>query len=167
MENEARSKAFLAKVSAHQNIVHKVSMVYGDTGDEREDLKQEILLQLWKSWDSFDGCSAFSTWMYRVALNTAISFRRRKRRPPVQSELMRQHDTQYRDAANSQDLKLLYQAISTLSAIEKAIILQWLDERSYGDIADTLGMSVKNVSVRLVRIRSKLTRLIREASQSE
>ena len=65
----------------------------------------------------------------------------------------------------SQDLKLLYQAIRALSALEKAIILQWLDERSYEDIADTLGMSVKNVSVRLVRIRSKLTRLIREASE--
>ena len=165
MERKASSDAFLAKVSAHQNIVHKVSMVYGDTGEDREDLRQEILLQLWKSWASFDGRSAFSTWMYRVALNAAISFRRRKQRPPIHADSDWQPDAQYRNAADSQDLKLLYQAIRNLSALEKAIILQWLDERSYEDIADTLGMSVKNVSVRLVRIRSKLTRLIREASE--
>ncbi|MGD8356620.1 MAG: sigma-70 family RNA polymerase sigma factor [Lysobacterales bacterium] len=163
MGSEASSKAFLAQVSAHQNIVHKVSMVYGNAIEDREDLKQEILLQLWKSWASFDGRSAFSTWMYRVALNTAISFRRRKRRPPADPDISWQHDVQYQDAAHAQDLKRLYQAISGLSAVEKAIILLWLDERSYDEIADTLGTSVKNVSVRLVRIRSKLTRLIREA----
>lgn len=167
MDSEAGSKAFLERVSAHQNIVHKVSAVYGNAVEDREDLKQEILLQLWKSWASFDGRSEFSTWMYRVALNTAISFRRRKRRPPVDMDVSWQPDLQFQNAARAEDLNRLYRAITGLSAVEKALILLWLDERTYDDIADTLGTSVKNVSVRLVRIRSKLTQLIREASQGE
>jgi RNA polymerase sigma-70 factor (ECF subfamily) len=163
MQNETDKTTFLDLVRTHQNIVHKVSLVYSKTPADREDLRQEILLQLWKSWRSFDGRSEFSTWMYRVALNTAISFRRRQRSPEVTTENAWQRDDQFRAASLSENLELLYRGISRLSAVEKAVILQWLDERSYEEIADTIGISPNNVSVRLVRIRAKLARSIEEA----
>lgn len=158
--------AFLEQVQAHQGIIHKTCFVYGRQTADREDLAQEILLQLWRSYGAFDGRSAFSTWMYRVALNTAITFRRRQK-PPAEAAAEPWADgAQLAQAELSDDLKVLYRAIARLSPIEKAIIMQWLDERSYEEIADTVGISVKNVSVRLVRIRKRLARLIREAEQS-
>ena len=157
---------FMERVQAHQDIIHKVGFVYGRVPADREDLTQEILLQLWRSFDSFDGRSGFPTWMYRVALNTAITFRRRQKPPSQEQAEPRIEGTQLAQAEFSEDLETLYRAIARLSAVEKAIIMQWLDERSYREIADTLGISVKNVSVRLVRIRERLARLIREAEQS-
>jgi RNA polymerase sigma-70 factor (ECF subfamily) len=104
--------------------------------------------------------------MYRVALNTAITFRRRQP-PEAQEQAEPWTDaTQVKQAQFSEDLKVLYRAISQLSAVEKAIIMQWLDERSYEEIAETVGISVKNVSVRLVRIRGRLARLIKEAKST-
>ena len=157
---------FTRRVQAHQDIIHKVGFVYGRVPADRDDLSQEILLQLWRSYESFDERSAFSTWMYRVALNTAITFRRKQKLAPADTAEPWTEGTQLEKVAWSEDLKTLYRAISQLNPIEKAIIMQWLDERSYEDIADTVGTSVKNVSVRLVRIRERLARLIREAETS-
>lgn len=158
-------KAFVDRIDAHRNIIHKVGWVYGRDAADREDLEQEILLQLWKSRDAFSGNSAFSTWMYRVALNTAITFRRRQR--PTEP-LAREPQIPARQAERAEfaeELRQLYGAIAQLSAIEKALILLWLDERSYEEIADTLGIGVKNVSVRLVRIRAKLARMIGDTEE--
>ena len=154
------------KVQAHQGIIHKVCFVYGQVPADRDDLAQDILLQLWKSFESFDGRSGFSTWMYRVALNTAITFRRKQRPSAIVSSEPIVDSTLLASAEFSDDLKILYRAIAKLGVIEKAIIMQWLDERSYREIADTVGISEKNVSVRLVRIRERLARLIKEAEQS-
>ena len=165
MQDTPDTAEFLARIEAHQNIIFKVSFVYGRQPADREDLVQEILLQVWRSFDSFDGRSAFATWMYRVALNTAITFRKRTKTPPQSDDEAWVHGTQYEEAELSDDLKTLYRAISRLTPVEKAIVMLWLDERSYEEIADTVGMSVKNVSVRLVRIRKQLARLIREAEQ--
>ncbi|MEJ2385623.1 MAG: RNA polymerase sigma factor [Xanthomonadales bacterium] len=152
--------AFLEGIGAHRNIIHKVGWVYGRDAADREDLEQEILLQLWRSRGSFDGKAAFSTWMYRVALNTAITFRRRLR--PTEPLDREPHipGQQAEQAMLAEELRELYGAIARLSAVEKALILMWLDERSYEEIAATLGISVKNVSVRLVRTRAKLARMI-------
>lgn len=166
MQNRTNIADFIEQVQAHQDIVHKVAFIYGRVPSDREDLAQEILLQLWRSYGSFDGRSAFSTWMYRVALNTAITFRRKQKPQADESPELAVDPTQLVQAEFSDDLKTLYRAIARLSAIEKAIIMQWLDERSYQEIADTVGISVKNVSVRLVRIRKRLAQLITEAEQS-
>ena len=152
--------AFLERIGAHRNIIHKVGWVYGRDAADREDLEQEILLQLWKSRDAFSEKSAFSTWMYRVALNTAITFRRRQRPAAPLDREPQIPARQVEQAELAQDLRQLYGAIARLSAIEKALILLWLDDRSYDEIADTLGIGVKNVSVRLVRIRAKLARMV-------
>ncbi|MEE4218303.1 MAG: RNA polymerase sigma factor [Xanthomonadales bacterium] len=166
MQNRKHIAEFTDRVQAHQDIIHKVAFIYGRVPADREDLAQEILLQLWRSYGSFNGRSAFSTWMYRVALNTAITFRR-KQRPRVDEAPEPSVDAiQPLQAELSDALKTLYRAIARLSAIEKAVIMQWLDERSYEEIADTVGISVKNVSVRLVRIRKRLAQLITEAEQT-
>lgn len=159
MQNRPDKAAFLAQVEAHQGIVHKVSFVYGRTPADRDDLAQEILLQLWKSFATFDGRSGFPTWMYRVALNTAITFRRRQRPTSDGAVEPWVAGTQLEQAALSEELGTLHAAIAQLSPVDKAIVMQWLDERSYEEIADTMGMTVKNVSVKLVRIKKRLARL--------
>jgi RNA polymerase sigma-70 factor (ECF subfamily) len=153
-------KTFLDRIDAHRNIIRKVGWVYGRDAADREDLEQDILLQLWQSRAAFDGRAAFSTWMYRVALNTAITFRRRQRPAEPLEHEPRIPARQAEQAQLADELRVLYGAIAQLSAIEKALILLWLDERSYEEIAETLGIGVKNVSVRLVRIRAKLARLV-------
>ena len=129
-QDATERRAFLDRIDAHRTIIHKVGWVYGRDAADREDLEQDILLQLWRSRASFDGRAAFSTWMYRVALNTAITFRRRQRptepldhEPPVQAR-------QAEQAQHAEELRQLYGAIAQLGPIEKALILLWLDERS-------------------------------------
>lgn len=164
-DHDSERDAFLDRVRAHGGIIHKVGFVYGSNAADREDLEQEVLLQLWKSRAAFDGRSSFSTWMYRVALNTAITFRRRQRTLlPLQDE-PRTPGRQAERAEHDDDLRVLHAAIASLSAIEKAVVLLWLDERSYEEIADTVGIGVKNVSVRLVRIRAKLVRMIGDTEE--
>jgi RNA polymerase sigma-70 factor (ECF subfamily) len=121
---------------------------------------QEIILQLWKSYSSFKGQAAFSTWMYRVALNTAITMTKKPnlfvdaKKIPVQPYEI---DERFEF---SEDIKILHMAISQLNRVEKGIILLWLEEKSYEEIAETIGITVKNVSVKLVRIRTKLGEII-------
>ena len=158
---------FLEQIKLHQNIIHKICFIYCRNKSAREDLYQEIVLQLWKSYPSFGKRSAFSTWMYRVALNTAISTTKRfwlsagdGKLPDIPHE-----DEAFTDL--SEDIKVLYNAISMLAKIEKAIILLWLENRSYEEISDTAGISVKNVSVKLVRIKAKLSEIIKTYSDNE
>lgn len=165
MQDKNTSTEFLEQVRAHQDIIHKVSFIYGRIAADRDDLVQEILLQLWRSYPSFDGLAAFSTWMYRVALNTAITFRRKQKPQADEPPEPWVEGAQLAQAELSDDLKTLYRAIARLSDVEKAVIMLWLDERSYEEIADTMGISVKNVSVRLVRIRKRLAQLIMETEQ--
>ena len=158
-------EAFLDRVRAHAGIIHKVGWAYGRDASDREDLEQEILLQLWRSRASFDGHAAFSTWMYRVALNTAITFRRRQRAwLPLEREPT-MPAPQPGQAEHADDLRVLYAAIARLSPVEKAVVLLWLDERSYEEIADTVGTTAKNVSVRLARIRAKLAGMVGDTEE--
>lgn len=153
---------FLEELDRHQGILHKVCFVYSNTSLEKEDLYQEIILQLWKSYPLFKHESAFSTWMYRVALNTALRLTK-KSRLFVKTE--NNPDSWYdieHSMNKSEDVKILYKAISQLNKVEKAIVLLWLEDKSYEEIADTIGMSVKNISVRLVRIKAKLIELIKK-----
>ena len=161
MQNQREiEKEFIAKIRRYQGIVHKICFIYATSKDDKDDLYQEIILQLWKSYPSFKGISEFSTWMYRVALNTAISLTRKA------SQLT----TDFADHAGifdpvesieySEDVRILYRAISELNEVDKAIILMWLEEKSYDEIAATIGITVKNVSVRLVRIKEKLSGII-------
>jgi len=151
---------FLELIHRHQSIIHKICFVYCNNSFDREDLQQEIILQLWKSFPSFQGKAAFSTWMYRVALNTAINQTRRPRLF-IDSSSSPEPFFDPSDAYNhSEEITILYKAISKLKKIEKAIILLWLEEKSYEEIAELIGITVKHVSVKLVRIRARLTEII-------
>jgi RNA polymerase sigma-70 factor (ECF subfamily) len=165
MDTNRIENDFLQLVNKNQNILHKICHIYGRTEDEKKDLYQEITLQLWVSYPSFKQKSAFSTWMYRVALNTAITFS--KRRPFFTDSEKKLHNLTIKEEENSElneDIRILYAAISKLNKIDKAIMLLWLEENSYEKIAETLGLTIKNVSVKIVRAKAKLYEIIKKLS---
>jgi RNA polymerase sigma-70 factor, ECF subfamily len=154
-------KEFLEHLEANRKIIHKVCFIYCRNRSDINDMYQEIVLQLWKSYPSFKGNSALSTWIYRVALNTAITATR-KSVMLVETDYVQEMADDYESMMDlSEDTRLLYKAISKLERIEKAIILLWLDDKSYKDISDTIGISVKNVSVKITRIKVKLANILK------
>ena len=163
--HEETEAEFLRLIKVHQNIIHKICFIYCRNWEDKKDMHQEIVLQLWKSYPSFKGRSDFSTWMYRVALNTAITV---TKRPAIFVPKNEEDDILYEAVELSdrpEDLKLMYRAISSLEKVDRAIILLWLEEKSYEEMADAIGMSVKNISVRLVRIKTRLAEKIKLLSQ--
>ncbi|MEM7369965.1 MAG: RNA polymerase sigma factor [Bacteroidota bacterium] len=149
---------FLARIDQHQGIIHKVCRMYVRLEEDREDLFQEIVLQLWRSYARFDQTLTFSTWMYRVALNTAITqLRRSKRRPVFQSLSKKDEHIPETNASHEDEL---YEAISHLDKIDKAILLLQLDNHSYQEIAEIMQVSSSNVGVRLNRIKKKLKSIL-------
>ncbi len=156
---------FLEEVNANIGIVHRICNSYYLDPEEREDGFQEILYQLWKSYPSFNGDSKFSTWMYRVALNTAISGYR-KQKKSVKKESLTEKVLEVPSSNEQQildeQMALLYGAINGLSPVDKAIMLLFLDECSYDQIASIVGISKNNVSVKLVRIKKKLEEQLKD-----
>lgn len=159
-----RQCEFLEKVNQSQNILYHICSVYTHNREDWQDLWQEILLQLWRSFSSFKEKSAFSTWMYRVALNTALMYQRRKKRSWFHSspEMEILLDDQMTTSPQDEDIKILYQCIQKLSPLDRAIILLKLEQKSYLEIAEITGFSESNVSVRIVRIKTKLRQLLGE-----
>ena len=155
-------KDFIKRIQEHQGILHKICFMYAKTGTDKEDLYQEIVLELWKSYSSFENKSKFSTWMYRVALNTAITYIKKSSRFHAAGTGMINFVEHEDSSAYSEDVKILYAAISHLNSIDKAIVLLWLEEKTYAEIADTVGISEKNVSVKMVRIKRKLAKIIKK-----
>ena len=157
-------KAFLANLEPNLGIVHRVCRTYFPyDAAECEDVYQDILYQLWRAYPQFKGEAKFSTWMYRVALSTAITHVRRETRAPRKEGLTE-------TAANGTDVhermrrreehELLHEAIASLTDIDKAIILLHLEEQNYDEIAAITGLTKTNVSVRLVRIKRALKEVI-------
>lgn len=156
-------REFLEIIKNNQGIIHKVCNVYCDDQDDRDDLFQEIVAQLWKSFPSFRKESKFSTWMYRVALNTAItSFKKTKRRPD-QSRLTYENfqikDENY-DTETEDNIKLLHRAVAQLTGVEKSIILLFLEEKKYEEIAEITGITQNYVRVKMNRIKKKLKKFM-------
>lgn len=164
---KSTKKEFSLLVGKHQAIIHKITMVYAKDPADREDLFQDICLQLWKSYPNFRGEAKFSTWLYRVALNTAISNVRKSRNNPGFVQLLDIDRSLDDQSGEMEKVKLLYTAISRLNRIDKAIILLWLDEKSYDEIASIIGISKSNVSVKLVRIKRKLEELVIKSEKQE
>ncbi|WP_340113726.1 RNA polymerase sigma factor [Maribellus mangrovi] len=160
-------KEFSQLIGKHQAIIHKVTLVYTNGPADREDLFQEICLQLWKAYPNFRAEAKFTTWMYRVALNTAISNVRKSRNAPGFEKLTDYDGALDENPLEAEQVKQLYKAISKLNRIDKAIILLWLDEKSYDEIASIVGTSKSNVSVKLVRIKRKLEELVLEIEKQE
>lgn len=156
-------KEFIQIVQKNQGIIHKVCNIYCDVQEDRNDLFQEIVAQLWKSFPSFRKESKFSTWMYRVALNTAItSFKKTKRRPDqnrLTYENFQIKDESY-DTKTEEDIKDLYKAVAQLTGIEKSIILLYLENKKYEEIAEITGITQNYVRVKMNRIKKKLKKLM-------
>ena len=163
MNNKEVTDLFVRKISDHDGIIHKVCHIYCNNAEEKKDMMQEITLQLWKSFPTFNGQSKFSTWMYRIALNTAITNLRKSKRNPLMEALSNeQYELPEKEAIPSldTDINRLYKAIAQLNDIEKGIIFLYLEKSTYAGIGDIMGISEKNVSVRIVRIKAKLKKLM-------
>ncbi len=149
-------------IREHEGIIYKISRVYFDQEEDQKDLYQEIVYQLWKSYDSFDDRSKWSTWMYRVALNTAISFLKRDKSKlkKVSSEGLDNFKMEPFDPVMEERIEWLYKSIQELSVVEKGIILLYLEGKRHDEIASITGFSATNVGTRISRIKEKLKRQI-------
>jgi RNA polymerase sigma-70 factor (ECF subfamily) len=156
-------KEFVEMINTYRGIIYKVCQVYGYEKEYREDLFQEIVLQLWKSFPGFRKESRISTWMYRVALNTAVSHFRKEVRKPERLKITKAEiqipDLSFSD--ESENLLLLDEAIRQLTRIEKAIIMLYLEEKSYQEIGEIMGITHSNVGVKLNRMKVKLEKIIK------
>lgn len=161
-------KEFVNLINTNRGLIYKVCNLYCHDTDDKKDLFQEIVLQLWASYPRFRGEALSTSWMYRVALNTAIScFRKESRKPERKAisadELEIPDMTLF--SAEQDKISLLQQAIEQLSEIEKAIIMLYLENKSYEEIAEIMGISLSNVGVRLNRIKTKLEKIIKANEQ--
>ncbi|WP_158838476.1 RNA polymerase sigma factor [Polaribacter sp. L3A8] len=156
-------KSFLEVFEKNQNIAHKICRVYTTNQSAHNDLFQEITIQLWKNYPKFRGDSKFSTWMYRVALNTAISLYRKSTRTVKTQDIT---DFAYKIKATDYDdteeiqLRSLYKAIHKLNDIDKALIFLYLEDKPYKEISETLGISSVNARVKMNRAKEKLKNIL-------
>ena len=150
--------AFVAIIKKNEGIIYKITRVYTNTNEDQKDLYQEVVYQLWKSFDSFKGNSKISTWIYRVALNTAIAhLNKRKKNIKTRSldfELL--HLADENNEQQEEQFNQLYTTIKQLNVIEKGLILLFLEGKSYDEIAAITGFTSSNVGTRLNRIKKKL-----------
>ena len=158
-------KEFTDLINDNRALIFKVCNLYCNHAEDRKDLFQEVVLQLWKSYPSFRKESTGSTWIYRVALNTAISnFRKESKKPENVSISFYDFEIPAMTGGDLNENKsMLYAAINELSEIEKAIIMLYLDEKSYDEISEIIGITNSNVGARLNRIKTKLSDLVKTA----
>ncbi len=149
-------KAFIDLLAKHQQIVFKVCRMYMDTPEDRSDLFQEIALQAWKSFGNFKGAALFSTWLYRVAINTALTFfKKGKRTANVELRVTLPEIAEEKSTIEEQ-MQAMYKAIGMLSHIDKALVMLYLEDYNYQDIGQMLGITANNVAVKMNRIKLKL-----------
>jgi RNA polymerase sigma-70 factor, ECF subfamily len=151
-----QEKEFIELLNRHQNIIHKICNIYMDEKADKEDLFQEITLQAWKAYKNFRGDAQFSTWLYRVALNTAITFYRKEKRqvPTLNTDQFPEEIEPFNPV--EEQLQAMYRAIAQLSKIDKALIMLYLEDYSYIDIGEMLGITANNVAVKMNRLKTKL-----------
>lgn len=152
---------FLERTWPYQAALRHVARAYSANVADREDLLQDIWLQLWRSYPSFRGEAAYSTFVYRISLNTAIAGRRRaSRRPALETGADLDRVAATTSPPSSVETEELFSAIRNLRPIDRALVILSLEERSYAEMADVLGVSVKAVGVRLARAKDRLRHLL-------
>jgi RNA polymerase sigma-70 factor (ECF subfamily) len=154
-------KKFEEHISENELLIHKVCRMYAYTEDDRQDLFQEIVIQLWKSFPKFEGRSKFSTWLYRIALNVAITGLRKHKDfidtyEPGKLPQQIDQNTSYEE---EEQLKQLYKAIENLNQVEKAIVMLYMEEKTYEEMEDILGINQGNLRVKMNRIKDKIREL--------
>ena len=155
---EKSTQNFLSVIENHKGIIYKVAGLYTKDSEDRKDLAQEIIFQLWRSFEQYDEQYKLSTWIYRIALNVSISFYRKKKRResifhPLSGEVFSVHEE---ESSQHEDVKLLQQFIKELKELDRAIIILTLDGNSQKETAEILGLTETNVSTRVGRIKTIL-----------
>jgi len=151
-------KRFLEDIIGCRGLLLKICRTYCPDQEDRDDLYQEIISNAWRSYPRFEGRSKFSTWVYRVALNTAMSEYRKSKKRGTRADLDAVENSPA-DETNNEQVHLLYRAIGQLDPLEKSLAILYLDELSYKEISDVTGLSETNVGVKLHRIKEKIRRL--------
>ena len=162
MNKELENK-FVTELQSNQGIIHKICRAYTKGEAQHKDLFQEISIQLFRAYPKFKGKSKFSTWMYRVAINTAISLYRKSKRSIQTATLydnLKELEYKGYDDTKDKQVELLYSAINKLNDIEKALVLMYLDDKPYAEISNILGISEVNARVKMNRAKIKLKNIL-------
>lgn len=154
-----KEREFSRIVREHKSEIYTVCYMFSKDTDEVADLFQDILIKLWNGFDGFRGESSVKTWIWRVALNTCISDDRSKKRKGERVSLTMDIDPYEDTNENELQVKQLYSRINQLGLIDRSIVLLWLESLSYEEIGQIVGISAKNVSVKLVRIKEQLMKM--------
>lgn len=153
-----KKNRFIKVIKENEGLIFKVATLYTNSVQDKEDLHQEIVFQLWKSFDSFNEQSKLSTWMYRVAMNTAIynlkSAKRQINTISIDTESERVSEVV--DKSEEKRIRLLYESIQTLNLLERGIILLYLEGKNHQEIAEIIGITTSNVGTKILRIKGKL-----------
>lgn len=150
---------FLTLIEANKRIIFKICNAYCQNAADREDLAQEIIYQLWKSWSSFNASAKLSTWMYRIALNVAISFYRKERKTTetvlMGDQLIEIADENLEEGLET-NLNALQHFINELKELDRALMILYLEEKSHKEMAEIIGISTTNVATKIGRIKEQL-----------
>ncbi|HWZ03267.1 MAG TPA: RNA polymerase sigma factor [Mucilaginibacter sp.] len=160
---DTKQTRFLQLMEENKGILFKICKIYQDDADDRHDLLQEMTLQLWLAFDSYRAESKFSTWMYRVALNTAIAFFKKQKRRPDGEKIpigFDQAEENTLAVEKEEQLVVFYKAVQQLNKVEKALVYLYMEDVPYDDIAASLGITPINVRVRINRLKTKLKEII-------
>ena len=160
MDLKNKNDLFISVIESHKGILYKIANSYCKDSEDRNDLIQEIIIQLWKSFENYNNQYKYSTWIYRIALNVAISFYRKENRrkeianPITDSILNFAETSSTNDTENN--INLLQQFISELKELDKALMLLYLEEKNHKEIAEIIGISETNVATKIGRIKTSL-----------
>lgn len=159
-----KQEVFIAAIKENEGTLFKIAAVYTNSREDKNDLVQEIIYQLWKSYDSFQQKASINTWIYRVALNVAIH-QLKVSRKNVATIPIEEHALSYPENKDEQEEKwlLFRQQVSNLNLLDKAIVMLYVDGKSYAEIAEIIGVSTTNVGTKMSRIKEKLrTRIFKQ-----
>ena len=158
-----KKEQFIKTIDEHKKIIYKIVNSYCQNKEDRKDLEQEIIIQLWNSFDNYNSEYKYSTWMYRIALNVAISFYRKEKKWSMKNDFYNEEsifkieeDPIEEQSELNYHLKLLQEFIHNLNELNKALMLLYLEEKSYEEISEILGISKTNVATKISRIKLKL-----------
>jgi len=161
VQKQDLERQFERHINEHKALLYKICRIYAYTDDDKQDLFQEIVIQLWKAYPRFKGGSLFSTWLYRVAINTCISGLRKQKQNIMVSAPVSEYEHIGDDSSSEAEdqLQQLYAAIEHLNDIEKAIVMLYMEDHSYAEMEDILGISQGTLRVKMNRIKEKLRQL--------
>ncbi|WP_025667098.1 RNA polymerase sigma factor [Aquimarina megaterium] len=154
---------YITSILPYANIIIKICRAYSNSQEDFEDYYQEVCLQIWRSKDNFKGKSNWSTWIYRLSLNVCMTLAKKERKRKERSfypNAIDQESIEENNVFSDKSLNQLYDAIRKLSEVDRAIILLYLDELSYQEIAKVIGTNTNNIGVRIKRIKNRLKKLL-------